>query len=141
MPELASLPAEYIHCPWEAPAGTRIAANVLILGKYWQRVIEDLLEARRVHQRNVVEVRRRFPQYVAKSGGEMLPLATGQVLKMEVRDDIRDNEPERLSLMMTADDPRSQVRRALRVTKGVQGGLIYDETKRFEAMYDSVMAF
>merc|ERR1719352_437557 len=102
LPELASLPVKYIHCPWEAPAGTRIAANVLILGKYWQRVIDDLLEARRAHQRNVVEVRKRFQQYVTQAGAELLPLISGAVLKMEVRDDIRENEPERLSLMMTA---------------------------------------
>lgn len=141
LPELAGLPVEYIHCPWEAPAGTRIAANVLVLGKYWQRVIEDLLEARRTHQRNVVELRKAFPQYQAEGGGELLPLVNGAILKMEVRDDIRENEPERLSLMMTADDPRSSQRRALRVTKGVQGGLIYDENKRFEDMYEKMAGF
>lgn len=145
LPELAGLPVEYIHCPWEAPTGTRIAANVLILGKYWQRIIEDLLKARIIHQRNVVELRKSFPQYLGAEGNELLPLASGAILKCEVRDDIRENEPERLSLMMTADDPRSYQRRALRGTKGVQGGLIYDEKKRFEKrfedMYESMADF
>ena len=41
LPELRHLPTEYIHCPWEAPAGTRISAQVLVNGRYWQRVIEE----------------------------------------------------------------------------------------------------
>jgi hypothetical protein len=31
-----------IHCAKEAPAGTRISAQVLVNGAYWQRVIEDV---------------------------------------------------------------------------------------------------
>jgi len=141
LPELAHLPVEYIHCPWEAPAGTRIAANVLINGVYWQRVIEDLIAARKVHQRNVVEVRKRFPHVVTKDGGEILSLGGGRVLRLEVRDDIRENFEDKITLMMTADDPRSATRRSLGWTKGVHGALIYDETKRFEAMYDAVGDF
>jgi deoxyribodipyrimidine photolyase len=35
LPELRHLPTEYIHCPWEAPAGVCISANVLVNGVYW----------------------------------------------------------------------------------------------------------
>jgi len=141
LPELAHLPVEYIHCPWDAPAGTRIAANVLINGVYWQRVIEDLIQARKVHQANVIAVRKLFPQFVQKDGSEIIPLGNGKVLRLEVRDDIRENDEEKITLMMTPDDPRSNLRRNLGNLKGVHHGLIYDETKRFEAMYDSVADF
>jgi len=136
LPELAHLPVEYIHCPWEAPAGTRIAANVLINGKYWQRVIEDLMAARKVHQTNVIAVRKKFPELVDKDGCEILKIGGGRVIHLEVRDDIRENEENKITLLMTADDPRSSLRRNLGYAKGVHSSLIYDETKRFEAMYD-----
>jgi len=141
LPELGRLPLEYIHCPWDAPAGTRIAANVLINGVYWKRVVEDLIAARLAHQKNVIEVRLRFPEFVDKDGTELLRLGNGRILHLEVRDDIRENDEEKLTLMMTADDPRSSIRRNLGTFKGVQNGLIYDEAKRFEAMYDAVGAF
>lgn len=135
LPELSHLPVEYIHCPWEAPAGTRISANVLINGVYWQRIIEDLMEARKTHQANVIAVRKLFPQLVREDGAEILPLDNGGVLIVEVRDDIRENS-DKITLMMTADDPRSSQRRNLGNSKGVHGALIYDETKRFEALYN-----
>lgn len=140
LPELASLPVEYIHCPWEAPAGTRIATNVLINGIYWQRVIEDLMAARKIHQKNVIEVRKRFPQFVDKDGSELLPLENSKtVLRLEVRDDIRENDEDKITLLMTPDDPRSALRRNLGFVKGVHSGLIYDETKRFESMYEDAL--
>lgn len=141
LPELAHLPVEYIHCPWEAPAGTRISANVLINGVYWQRIIEDLLAARRAHQVNVIEVRKRFPQFVQEDGTEILPLGKGRVLRLEVRDDIRENDEDKVTLLMTPDDPRSTLRRNLGSSKGIHQGLLYDETKRFEAMYDALGDF
>lgn len=137
LPELRHLPTEYIHCPWEAPAGTRISAQVLVNGAYWQRVIEDLISARLQHQRNVIAVRKRFPEYVDKDGNEVIRLKNGQVLHLDVRDDIRENDEENITLMMTADDPRSAIRRNLGTTKGVHSGMIYEEAKKFEALYDA----
>eukprot|EP00927_Polykrikos_kofoidii_P080616 TRINITY_DN77514_c0_g1_i1.p1 TRINITY_DN77514_c0_g1~~TRINITY_DN77514_c0_g1_i1.p1 ORF type:complete len:819 (+),score=115.10 TRINITY_DN77514_c0_g1_i1:239-2458(+) len=136
LPELSHLPVEYIHCPWEAPAGTRIAANVLINGNYWERVIEDLISARKVHQTNVIAVRKMFPELVDKTGSELLRFDDGRVILMEVRDDIRENDENKITLLMTPDDPRSHLRRNLGFTKGIHSSLIYDETKRFESMYD-----
>jgi len=137
LPELRNLPTEYIHCPWEAPMGTRISAQVLINGVYWQRVIEDLIAARLQHQRNVIAVRKRFPQYVEKDGNEVIRLANGQVLHLDVRDDIRENDEDNITLVMTADDPRSAIRRNLGNTKGVHSGMIYEEAKKFESLYDA----
>ena len=59
------------------------------------------------------------------------------MLRLDVRDDIRENDSENITLMMTPDDPRSTLRRNLGSTKGVHGGLIYEEAKRFEALYDA----
>jgi hypothetical protein len=136
LPELRHLPTEYIHCPWEAPAGTRIAANVLINGVYWQRILEDLVGARLVHQKHVIELRRRFPQFVKKDGNEILLMSNGQSLRLEVRDDIRENDESNITLMMTADDARSITRRNLGYTKGVHSTLIYEESKRFDSLLD-----
>merc|ERR1719326_1126485 len=32
VPELRGLPKEFIHCPWEAPAGLRLSANLFLGG-------------------------------------------------------------------------------------------------------------
>ena len=45
VPELARLPAEYIHCPWEAPAEVLAAAQVS-LGQDYPRPIVDHARAR-----------------------------------------------------------------------------------------------
>ena len=45
VPELAGLPAEYLHCPWEAPSSVLAAAKVT-LGKDYPRPIVDHAEAR-----------------------------------------------------------------------------------------------
>merc|ERR1712046_390299 len=113
VPELRHLPTEYIHCPWEAPAGVCISANVLVNGVYWQRVIEDLIAARLTHQRHVIEVRKQFPNFVKADGNEIAYLTNGQTLNLEVRDDIRENDTDNITLMMTPDDPRSITRRNL----------------------------
>eukprot|EP00930_Biecheleria_cincta_P041454 TRINITY_DN28412_c0_g1_i1.p1 TRINITY_DN28412_c0_g1~~TRINITY_DN28412_c0_g1_i1.p1 ORF type:complete len:835 (-),score=131.10 TRINITY_DN28412_c0_g1_i1:397-2901(-) len=137
LPELRHLPTEYIHCPWEAPAGTRISAQVLVNGVYWQRVIEDLVAARLAHQRSVIAVRKQFPKFVKADGNEIVRLGDGQILNLDVRDDIRENDEDNITLMMTPDDPRSSLRRNLGHTKGVHTGLIYEESKRFDALYDA----
>ncbi|CAK0802526.1 unnamed protein product [Prorocentrum cordatum] len=95
----------------------------------------------RTSSRQGRSTRKLFPQFVQKDGSEIIPLGNGKVLRLEVRDDIRENDEEKITLMMTPDDPRSNLRRNLGNLKGVHHGLIYDETKRFEAMYDSVADF
>jgi len=100
-------------------------------------VIEDLVAARLNHQRNVIQVRKCFPQFLKEDGNETVRLSSGQVINLEVRDDIRENDEDNITLMMTADDPRSITRRNLGFTKGVHSTMIYEESKRFESLYDA----
>merc|ERR1712113_783378 len=87
VPELSSLPKEYIHCPWEAPCACIVSAGVRFGHSYPRRVLEDLLQARRAHARNVIQVRRRFPQLVQRDGHEILEV-NGHHLTVRVRDDL-----------------------------------------------------
>eukprot|EP00930_Biecheleria_cincta_P025358 TRINITY_DN18066_c0_g2_i1.p1 TRINITY_DN18066_c0_g2~~TRINITY_DN18066_c0_g2_i1.p1 ORF type:complete len:225 (+),score=31.02 TRINITY_DN18066_c0_g2_i1:629-1303(+) len=136
VPELAGLPVEYIHTPWEAPLHAQLSGNSFVNDIYWQRVIQDLVAARLAHQRNVITLRKLFPQLVREDGNEIVVLETGEVLFVSVRDDIRANDTNKITLMMTADDPRSNQRRKLVSKNGVHTSLIFEEAKRFEAMYD-----
>eukprot|EP00440_Ansanella_granifera_P048766 gb/GFBE01052837.1/.p1 GENE.gb/GFBE01052837.1/~~gb/GFBE01052837.1/.p1 ORF type:complete len:799 (+),score=165.92 gb/GFBE01052837.1/:1-2397(+) len=136
LPELRGLPVEYIHTPWEAPMHSQLAASVLVNDVYWQRIIQDLVAARLAHQRNVIALRKRFPEFVKDDGTEIVVLETGEVFNVSVRDDIRENDNDKITLMMTADDPRSNQRRKLVSKNGVHTSLIFEESKRFEAMYD-----
>merc|ERR1712087_1100199 len=94
LPELKGLPVEYIHCPWEAPCALLLSANVLVPATYNERVIEDLIKARKAHARNVIAVRRRFPHLVQADGHEILEVA-GQQIVVRVRDDLKDNTRRR----------------------------------------------
>ena len=73
-PELAGLPREFVHCPWEAPATTLAAANVALGRHYPKRIVLDLEDARRKSLKAVVDVRRAHPEYVLPDGNEALPL-------------------------------------------------------------------
>ena len=73
-PELAGLPREFVHCPWEAPATTLAAAGVALGRDYPKRIVSDLEDARRKSLKAVVDVRRAHPEYVLPDGNEALPL-------------------------------------------------------------------
>lgn len=45
VPELAALPAKYVHAPWTAPAGVLAAAGI-VLGTTYPKPLVDLAEAR-----------------------------------------------------------------------------------------------
>jgi len=57
-------------------------------------------------------------------------------LNLTVRDDIRENDEENITLVMTADDPRSATRRNLGNYKGVHHAMIYEISKRLDTLYD-----
>eukprot|EP00928_Gymnodinium_smaydae_P030980 TRINITY_DN22892_c0_g1_i1.p1 TRINITY_DN22892_c0_g1~~TRINITY_DN22892_c0_g1_i1.p1 ORF type:complete len:874 (-),score=106.41 TRINITY_DN22892_c0_g1_i1:312-2933(-) len=133
LPELKALPVEYIHCPWEAPCALLLSANVLFGSIYDERIIEDLIKARKTHARNVIAVRRNFPETVQEDGHEILNIA-GQRLVLRVRDDLKDNS-EDISLEMTPDDAHSSQRRRLAYTRGIHNELLYDETKKHESLH------
>lgn len=47
VPELAGLPAKYIHAPWDAPAGILTAAHVRLGGNYPQRIVDHDMARKR----------------------------------------------------------------------------------------------
>ena len=47
VPELAGLPAKYIHAPWDAPAGIMTAAHVRLGGNYPQRIVDHDMARKR----------------------------------------------------------------------------------------------
>jgi len=128
LPALRDLPVEYIHCPWEAPCALLLSANVLLSRTYHERVFENLVGARRAHARNVIAVRRRFPELVAEDGHEILEVGEEKIA-VRVRDDLKDNS-ENITLEMTPDDAHSMQRRRLLHTRGLHNQLIFDEAKR-----------
>ena len=56
-PELARLPAKYVHSPWTAPPKTLAAAGVELGVTYPRRVIEDLAGARAENVAAIVDVK------------------------------------------------------------------------------------
>lgn len=79
IPELRGLPLEFIHRPWDAPLA------------YPRRVLLDLDAARREHARRVIDVRRKNPEIVARSGHEWLSLPNrkGLLAKVVTRHEFR----------------------------------------------------
>ncbi|CAE8674392.1 unnamed protein product [Polarella glacialis] len=89
LPCLAGLPTEYIHRPWECPA--RLVAGRQLFCQYPNRVLLDLDAARRAHARRVIEVRRKHPEMVARTGHEWLKLPgkKGLLAKVVTRQEFR----------------------------------------------------
>ena len=97
VPELAGLPKEYLHCPWDADHGL-LAKLGIVLGEmprgcsndnqrlkgctYPGRIIKDLEYARRVSHEAVMSVRRSTEgarRVLERSGHEWLPLEGSNV--------------------------------------------------------------
>jgi hypothetical protein len=115
-PELANLPVEYIHCPWEAKPSMLAAAGVSLRrvkwsspsgrhpvlpsrGSYPQRCITDLVQARLVSLRAVLEVRRGpgKPHVCADDGHERIRLSNGRTVKLITRIDFREEAEKPLT--------------------------------------------
>jgi deoxyribodipyrimidine photolyase len=135
VPELKHLPIEFIHCPWEAPCGCLISANVLLSTSYPQRIIADLMKARKGHARNVIDVRKRFPATVQADGHEILHV-NGQRITVRVRDDLKDNS-EKVTLLMTPDEAHDIQRRRIVHTKGIHHELLFEESKKYAAAHEA----
>jgi len=112
LPELRQLPVEYIHCPWEAPVGMLVGANVLVNLTYHERVLQDLDQARREHTREVLRIRAENGDMIAKGGNEWFEARTGHWVTLITRDDFRQNTEEFLT-KQTADKPRHHKQRQL----------------------------
>ncbi|CAK0806949.1 unnamed protein product, partial [Prorocentrum cordatum] len=83
LPELAGVPDEFVHRPWEARVPLPIS--------YPSRLVADLDSARRAHARGVIDVRRRHPEMVSRCGHEWLrlPGRGGLLAKLVTRDEFR----------------------------------------------------
>ena len=114
-PELAKLPREYIHCPWEAPATMLARAGVAFGRDYPRRIVVNLDEARRISLKAVLDVRRGpGAKYILPDGNEALPLPEpGRVARCITRVDYRAMSEEPLT-KQTAAAPWDISRRARR---------------------------
>jgi deoxyribodipyrimidine photolyase len=71
IPALAPLPAEYIHCPWDAPFALRAAARLVLGQAYPVRILMGLEAARRDSHAAVMAVRRGpAKEHILPSGHE-----------------------------------------------------------------------
>ena len=97
LPQLARLPVEFIHCPWEAPFGLRASCKVVLGGErgtYPARVITDLEAARRRSHDAVMTVRKSDDgaKHVLPNGHEWLELDNGQRAVLITRIDYREGK-------------------------------------------------
>ena len=114
LPQLARLPVEYIHCPWEAPFGLRVSARLLLhdatkphqKGNYPTRCVADLEAARKVSHQAVMAVRRGAVgrQHVLPSGHEWWLLESGQKIVLITRQDYREGCKTKEGDDITGDD-------------------------------------
>lgn len=81
-PELAPLPARFIHCPWEAPE--RLQKH-LVSGTYPKRLIEDLEAAASTSRSAIREQRARRRDRNDDSGYDMIVLPNGSTLAHDGR--------------------------------------------------------
>mmetsp|Transcript_42913 Transcript_42913/g.82241 ORF Transcript_42913/g.82241 Transcript_42913/m.82241 type:complete len:994 (-) Transcript_42913:56-3037(-) len=93
VPELAVLPTEFIHCPWEA-AGELLAQGIKLGVTYPRRCMLDIDSARRRHLAAIQRVRRAHPETISEDGTECLLLRDGSRVLLRTRDDIRRDTEE-----------------------------------------------
>ncbi|KAG7473567.1 hypothetical protein MATL_G00097210 [Megalops atlanticus] len=88
-PELAELPDEFIHKPWQCPTSLLRRAGVVLGQNYPERIVTDLEERRAQSLQDVAVVRRQFGQYVDRhSGCDLIPLPDRLVKEALGRGDI-----------------------------------------------------
>eukprot|EP00928_Gymnodinium_smaydae_P046593 TRINITY_DN31043_c0_g1_i2.p1 TRINITY_DN31043_c0_g1~~TRINITY_DN31043_c0_g1_i2.p1 ORF type:complete len:983 (-),score=123.97 TRINITY_DN31043_c0_g1_i2:311-3259(-) len=110
VPELAALPTEFIHQPWEAPY--ELDMHGIKLGKqYCKRMLLDLDDARKRHLRSVMQVRRNHPDMVSKDGTEYLQLKDGSRVLLRTRDDIRQDTDKLIVKQTPGEDLHKKGRR------------------------------
>ena len=101
LPQLARLPVEYIHCPWEAPPSLLASAGIRLGDDYPRRVVTDLEQARIDSHRAVMEVRssRLGRHHCCKNGAEWVEV-NGRKVYLVTRVDYREG-----SLLPLSDVP------------------------------------
>jgi len=93
VPELASMPTQYIHCPWEA-AGELMSLGIKLGVHYPRRMVLNIETARKRHLQGILQVRRDHPQTISSDGTERLILRDGSAVLLRTRDDIRQDTDE-----------------------------------------------
>lgn len=114
IPELAGVPIEFIHCPWEAPLEL-MSAGVRLGSSYPRRILLDLIKARKQHLRHVIAVREKHPETIGADGTEYLLLRDGSRVLLRTRDDIRQDTDE-LVVAQTAGAMHEKFSRVRRKT-------------------------
>lgn len=72
VPELAQMPAAFVHQPWACSEAARLRAGVVMGTTYPHRVLVDLAEAREQSLADVVAVRRSQAHWVDRQGNDMI---------------------------------------------------------------------
>jgi len=101
VPELAGLPTEFIHCPWEAPCEL-MSRGIKIGLTFPRRMVLDIEASRKKHLRGILEVRRKHPEMQSADGTEILLLKDGSKMLLRTRNDIRV-DTEELVVAQTPD--------------------------------------
>ena len=100
LPQLAKLPLEFVHCPWEAPHHVRAKCRVRLGGNYPERVVSNLDARLDQSVRAVVALRKQddrrgdFPYglyFALPDGNDALPLpdSHGKVARAITRVDYK----------------------------------------------------
>ncbi|XP_052063580.1 deoxyribodipyrimidine photo-lyase-like [Mytilus californianus] len=114
-PEIASVPNEFIHRPWKCPPSIMKRCKVELGIQYPNRIITNLEVAREQSLQDVVEVRKKFPDFVdRRSGNDLVPVDNGRLLipvitRMEFK--YKTTNPE------AKDNPHTAVLRGYRSRK------------------------
>jgi len=104
VPELAKLPVEFIHCPWEAPKTVLAGAGINLRRDYHPRLIKDLDAAQRDSLAAVRELRLGAGRkYVLPDGNEWMELPDGRKAQLITRVDFRQMLSEPLTRQSAAD--------------------------------------
>lgn len=78
IPELAKLPKQYIHRPWQAPEDVLRAAGVVLGDTYPNRIVEDLKGERAQSVESVLQMRRAAQGRNTDNGYDIITLPTGE---------------------------------------------------------------
>mmetsp|Transcript_24308 Transcript_24308/g.38492 ORF Transcript_24308/g.38492 Transcript_24308/m.38492 type:complete len:222 (-) Transcript_24308:35-700(-) len=89
VPELAKLPAQYLHKPWTAPPSVLLAAGVELGKNYPHRIVEDLEKARLDTHAAVIEARRANMEYNDEGGYDLVDLPWGGRTRVFTKRELR----------------------------------------------------
>jgi len=125
VPELAGMPTEFIHQPWEAPLEL-FSLGIRLGSSFPRRLVLDIAAARKKHLRQVLQVRSCHPETISPDGTEYLLLRDGSRILLRTRDDIRQDTDE----LVVAQTPDVIHQKRSSSSRGFQQLLLDQEGKR-----------